>query len=198
MVYSNIKNYWFEIFGFLHCRSLSAMMLLACLCMLVAFHTQYSKKKWGKAHAWQHDGATGMLQYKMKNCTCIQEGKNELCTCMSVWPKGKKWSVHVCVSVQPKSKKWSVHVYVCLSEEEKMNCTHVRMGIQKINFDWFNSFTPVMYAHVWPKAVTKIQKWSPQFLHHAVKSASTNIGDTAILISPSDQGSKNTSSSTLK
>ena len=124
--------------------------------------------------------------------------KNTMYTCMSVWPKGKKWSVHVCVSVQPKSKKWSVHVYVCLSEEEKMNCTHVRMGIQKINFDWFNSFTPVMYAHVWPKAVTKIQKWSPQFLHHAVKSASTNIGDMAILISPSDQASKNTSSSTLK
>ena len=66
--------------------------------------------------------------------------KNTMYTCMSVWPKGKKWSVHVCVSVQPKSKKWSVHVYVCLSEEEKMNCTHVRMGIQKINFDWFNSF----------------------------------------------------------
>ena len=140
--------------------------------------------------------------------------KNTMYTCMSVWPKGKKMKcarvcvcpaeeqkmkcAHKCVSVRLNRKKWNVHVYVWLSEEEKMNCTHVRMGIQKINFDWFNSFTPVMYAHVWPKAVTKIQKWSPQFLHHAVKSASTNIGDTAILISPLDQASKNTSSSTLK
>ena len=114
-------------------------------------------------------------EQKMKcahKCVSVRlNRKNEMCTCMCGCPKRKKWTVHI---------------------------QHVRMGIQKINFDWFNSFTPVMYAHVWPKAVTKIQKWSPQFLHHAVKSASTNIGDTAILISPSDQASKNTSSSTLK